>query len=391
MHEASIAGRIAHGAFGAGYRICIGSKIRWSAGSGVIGFLTNPAAGTQMPGLPAGTLFEILAMLRRILLRAFLGLSAAALVGVPSTVHAVDSATSFPTRPVRIVVPVAPGGSADKLARTLALRLGEKWHQPVVVENVVGASGTIGAAQVAKARPDGHVLLLGGEGVTLNASLFKTLPYDASQAFRGVSKAVVNPQILVVRPDLGVRGFQDYVALARRKPGEISLGLPGNGGIAHVAHEMLSRQLGIKVNYIPYAGGAPATVDLLGGHIDATLITLAAVTDYVRAGRLVPLAVTTPYRSKALPQVPTLAEAGATGFAVESWQGLLAPAATPTAVVERINRDVAAVLNEASTRSQLEEAGYVVVASSAQELDATLARDLPKNAAVIAASGIALR
>ncbi len=267
----------------------------------------------------------------------------------------------YPSRPVRIVVPVAPGGSADKLARTLATKLSEKWQQPVVVDNVVSASGTIGASQVAKAKPDGHVLLLGGEGVTLNASLFRNLPYDTSCAFRGVTKAVVNPQVLVVRPDLGVRSFQDYVSLARRKPGELALGLPGNGGIAHVVHEMLSRQVGMKVNYIPYPGGAPATVDLLGGHIDATLITLAAVTDYVRAGKLTALAVTTPYRSRALPQVPTLAEAGAAGFAVESWQGLLAPAATPAAVVERINRDVTAVLHDATTRSQLEDAGHVVV------------------------------
>lgn len=334
----------------------------------------------------------IFAMLRHQLLPAFLSLLAAfasATAAMPAC--ALESASTFPARPVRIVVPVAPGGSADKLARTLALRLGERWRQTVLVENVVGASGTIGAAQVARANPDGHILLLGGEGVTLNASLFKSLPYDTTHAFRGVSKAVVNPQILVVRPNLGVRSFQDYVALARRKPGELALGLPGNGGIAHVAHEMLSRQLGIQVNYIPYPGGGPATLDLLGGHIDATLITLAAVTDYVRAGKLTALAVTTPYRSKALPQVPTLAEAGAAGFAVESWQGLLAPAATPTAVVDRISRDVAAVLAERATRHQLEDAGYVVVGSSAQELDATLTRDLPRYAAVIAASGISLR
>lgn len=331
-------------------------------------------------------------MLHRHILRAIVAFAIAIpVIDEPARATDISTSAPFPTHPVRIVVPVSAGGSADKLARTLATKLSEAWQQPVVVENVVGASGTLGAAQVAKAKPDGHVLLLGGEGVTLNASLFRQLPYDPNHAFRGVTKAVVNPQVLVVRRDLGVRTFQDYVALTRRKPGELTLGLPGNGGIAHVAHEMLSRQLGIKVNYIPYAGGAPATVDLLGGHIDATLITLAAVTDYVRAGRLTALAVTTPYRSKALPNVPTLAEAGAPGFAVESWQGLLAPAATPTDVVDRINRDVAAVLHDPATRSQLEAAGYVVVASSAQELDTTLARDLPRYASVIVSSGISLR
>lgn len=317
-----------------------------------------------------------------------LALASAALLALPVAANA--PATPFPGKPVRIVVPVAAGGSADKLARTLALKLSERWHQTVVVENVAGASGTIGAAQVARAAPDGQTLLLGGEGVTLNASLFKRLPYDSQHAFRGVIKAVVSPQILVARPGLGVRTFQDYLALARRKPGELALGLPGNGGIAHVAHEMLSRQMGIQVNYIPYPGGGPATLDLLGGHIDATLITLAAVTDYVRNGRLVALAVTTPYRSKALPQVPTMAEAGAPGFAVESWQGLLAPAGTPDDVVARIQRDTAAVLAEPATRQQLEGAGFVVVASSAQALDDTLSKDLPRYASVIAAAGIKL-
>lgn len=323
-------------------------------------------------------------------LRRLVFASLATVAAFTSPAFANTPGSTFPTKTVRIIAPVAAGGSADKLARTLAQKLSEQWHQSVVVENVAGASGTIGAAQVARAAPDGYTLLLGGEGVTLNASLFKRLPYDTNHAFRGVIKAVVSPQILVVRPDLGVRSFQDYLALTRRKPGELALGLPGNGGIAHVAHEMLSRQLGIQVNYIPYPGGGPATLDLLGGHIDATLITLAAVTDYVRNGRLTALAVTTPYRSKALPQVPTMAEAGAPGFAVESWQGLLAPAATPADVIERINRDATAVLAQPGTKQLLEEAGFVVVASSAQALDDTLSKDLPRYAAVIASSGIKL-
>jgi len=330
-------------------------------------------------------------MLRRRLLHSLkLALAAFAYATCATPSIANTSVDGFPNKTVRIVVPVAAGGSADKLARTLAQKLSERWHQSVVVENVSGASGTIGAGQVARAAPDGYTLLLGGEGVTLNASLFKRLPYDTRNAFRGVIKAVVSPQVLVVRPDLGVKTFGEYLALAKRKPGELALGLPGNGGIAHVAHEMLSRQLGIEVNYIPYPGGGPATLDLLGGHIDGTLITLAAVTDYVRNGRLTALAVTTPYRSKALPQVPTMAEAGAPGFAVESWQGLLAPAGTPTHIVERINRDATAVLEQPSTRQQLEDAGFVVVASSAQALDDTLSKDLPRYAAVIASAGIKL-
>ena len=216
--------------------------------------------------------------------------------------HAAD-VTNFPSRTVRIVVPVAPGGSADKLTRTLAEKLSTLWGQSVVVENVAGASGTIGAARVAKAAPDGYTLLQQGEGITLNGILFKNLPYNTQKAFTPVIKAVVNPQILVVNPGTGLYTFADYLARAKSQPESISLGLPGNGGIAHVAHEILAQETGAKVNYIPYPGGGPATQDVLAGHTNATLITLAAVTEFVRAGRLRALAVTTNYRSAALPDV----------------------------------------------------------------------------------------
>lgn len=266
-----------------------------------------------------------------------------------------DAAAGFPSRPVRIIVPVAPGGSADKLTRTLADRLGALWGQSVIVENVAGASGTIGAARVAKAAPDGYTLLQQGEGLTLNGILFRGLPYDTDRSFTPIIKAVVNPQILVVHPATGITSLADYVARARARPESISLGLPGNGGIAHVAHEILSQETGARVNYIPYPGGGPATVDVLAGHTDATLITLAAVTNHVRAGKLRALAVTTSYRSPALPTVPTVAEAGGPpGFSVESWQGYFAPAGTPPAIVEKINRDIATVLQAPDVRAQLE-------------------------------------
>ena len=266
---------------------------------------------------------------------------------------ALASADSFPNKPVRIIVPVAPGGSADKLTRTLADKLAALWGQSVVVENVAGASGTIGAAKVAKAAPDGYTLLQQGEGLTLNGLLFAQLPYDTQKAFTPIIKAVVNPQVLVVNPGTGLNTLGDYLARAKAKPQSISLGLPGNGGIAHVAHEILTQETGAKVNYIPYPGGGPAALDVLGGHTDATLITLAAVTEYVRAGKLRALAVTTPYRSDALPQVPTMAEAGVPGFSVESWQGYFAPAGTPAPIVAKINRDLQTVLQAPDVRAQL--------------------------------------
>ncbi|AVS85370.1 ABC transporter substrate-binding protein [Paracidovorax avenae] len=303
-----------------------------------------------------------------------------------------DAAAGFPSRPVRIIVPVAPGGSADKLTRTLADRLGALWGQSVIVENVAGASGTIGAARVAKAAPDGYTLLQQGEGLTLNGILFRGLPYDTDKSFTPIIKAVVNPQILVVHPATGITSLADYVARARARPESISLGLPGNGGIAHVAHEILSQETGARVNYIPYPGGGPATVDVLAGHTDATLITLAAVTDHVRAGKLRALAVTTSYRSPALPAVPTVAEAGGPpGFSVESWQGYFAPAGTPPAIVEKINRDIAAVLQAPDVRTQLESQGFQVAGGSPGDLAQSLRAEQPRYAQAIRTAGLALR
>lgn len=304
---------------------------------------------------------------------------------------ALASADSFPNKPVRIIVPVAPGGSADKLTRTLADKLAALWGQSVVVENVAGASGTIGAAKVAKAVPDGYTLLQQGEGLTLNGLLFAQLPYDTQKAFTPIIKAVVNPQVLVVNPGTGLNTLGDYLARAKAKPQSISLGLPGNGGIAHVAHEILTQETGAKVNYIPYPGGGPASLDVLGGHTDATLITLAAVTEYVRAGKLRALAVTTPYRSDALPQVPTMAEAGVPGFSVESWQGYFAPAGTPAPIVAKINRDLQTVLQAPDVRAQLEHMGFKVAGGSPADLGQSLQSERPRYARAIQSAGLSLR
>lgn len=315
---------------------------------------------------------------------------AAATLQLPQALAA-SEANVFPNKPVRIIVPVAAGGSADKLTRTLAERLGVLWGQTVVVENVAGASGSIGAARVAKSAPDGYTLLQQGEGLTLNAILFRELPYDTQTAFIPIIKAVVNPQILVVNPATGLHTFADYLARAKAKPDSISLGLPGNGGIAHVAHEIITQQTGARVNYIPYSGGGPATLDVLAGHTNATLITLAAVTEHVRAGRLHALAVTTPYRSPALPGVPTMAEAGLPGFSVESWQGYFAPAGTPPQVVAKINRDIQTVLQSPEVRAKLEDMGFKVAGGTPAELAASLQTERPKYALAIKRSGIELR
>lgn len=311
--------------------------------------------------------------------RSFLHAGAVALatpaLGLSSTTPA--RAAAFPSRPVRIVVPVAAGGSADKLARVLGQRLSEQWKQTVVVDNVPGASSSIGTAQVVRAPADGHTLLLGGEQLAVAASLGVALPYDAAKDLKGVIKAVVNPQLLVVRHGLGVASFDDYVKLLKSRPGKVSLALPsGRGSLQHLAVEMLNGRLGTRTNNIPYPGGGPATLDVLGGHIDAMLITLAAATENVRANKLVGLAVTTPVRSKALPDIPTLQELGIAGYSVESWQGVLVPSATPAPVIAQLNRDISAVLREPEIARQLEDLGFNIAAGAAADVDQTIVRDI---------------
>ncbi|QYJ19122.1 tripartite tricarboxylate transporter substrate binding protein [Achromobacter sp. ES-001] len=327
-----------------------------------------------------------------------LGLAAGVVVGAGllsnfagSAPVASEDANRYPNRPVKIVVPVAAGGSADKLARTLAQKLGEKWRQSVVVENQPGASSAIGNAAVAHARGDGYTLLLAGDALSLNA-LQASVPYDPVKDLQGVTKAVVNPQLLVVRPGLGVKTFQEFVALVKQRPGEISLALPGGtGSLQHLAVELLNERMGAKTNQIPYPGGGPATLDVLGGHVDAMLITLAAATENVRSGKLVALAVTTPTRSGALPDVPTMPEAGLPDYAVESWQGLSVPASTPRAVVDRINRDVVAVLREPDTAALLENLGFTIAATAPEAVDQTVRDDIATYRRIIASADVKLK
>lgn len=307
-----------------------------------------------------------------------------------SVAIAAESAASFPTKSVRFIVPVSAGGSTDKIARVLGEKLALRWGHPVIVENITGAGGSIGATRVARAKADGYTLLFHSDAVVLNQALYAKPTYTLND-LAGVSRAIVNPQVLVVRPTLGVKTFAQYLELARKKPGEVSLGLPTSGGIAHVAHEMFRQKLGFEVNYIPYAGGAPAALDVMGGHTDATIITAAAVTEYVKNGKLIPLAVTTPYRSPAMPDVPTIAELGVPGFDVESWQGILAPAGTPKAVIDKINRDVTELLNDPEIRKHVEGMGYGIAGGTPAQFDKALRDDLARYTQVIRAAGITLQ
>ncbi len=296
----------------------------------------------------------------------------------------------YPSKPVKIIVPVSAGGSTDRLARLLAEKLSVAWKQPVIVENVTGAGGSIGATQAAKSKPDGYTLLLHSDAVILNLALLSKPTYSLTD-LTGVVKVAANPQILVVRPSLGVSTLKEYADLIKSKPGIISVGLPTNGGIGHISHEMLSRALNLNVNYIPYPGGGPAALAVMGDHVDATMITTAAVTEFIKAKKLIPIAVTTSYRSSALPDVPTIAEAGIRGFNVESWQGILAPAGTSKDIVKTINRDTLVVLDSPDFKKQIEAMGYGVSLGSAEQFNASLNDELKRYTQVIKEAKISLK
>lgn len=293
----------------------------------------------------------------------------------------------YPQRSVRIVVPVTAGGSTDKIARLIAEKLTGVWGQTVVVENITGAGGAIGAAQVARAKPDGYTFVLHSDAIVLNTILIKNPPYTLED-LTGVMRLVVNPQVLVVNPGFGAQTFKEYVEYAKSNPGKLTLALPTSGGIAHIAHEVLANAADIKVNYIPYKGGAPAALDTMAGHVNATVITLAAVTEQIKAGKLRALAVTTNYRSPVFPDVPTMAESGYPAVNIESWQGILAPKGTPVTILEKINKDITKIVRDPANIKQIEALGFSVSTNTVPEVQVML-RDLRKKYAdTIAQAGI---
>ncbi|WP_354448683.1 Bug family tripartite tricarboxylate transporter substrate binding protein [Ottowia thiooxydans] len=322
-----------------------------------------------------------------------LALGAALSLSALGTTATLAAETQFPTKTVRILVGFAPGGSADKLSRALSQKLSERWGQTVVVENVSGAGGTLAVAAAARAAPDGYTLLLSGTGNVLSALHHKDLAHNTIKDFTGVAKAAISPQLIAVSPKLGVKNFQEYVALLKKRPGQVTIGLPdGIGGLQHLAHEIISKQIGASPNYIPYPGGGPATLDVLGGHIDGEYITLAAVTDHVRSGKLIGLGVSTATRSPALPDVPTIAESGVPGYVVDTWQGFVAPKGTPKATVDKLNRDINSVLQQPEVRAQLEGLGFTVVSNSKPaEVDKALGDEYDRYSKILAETGIKLK
>lgn len=312
----------------------------------------------------------------------------AAAIAAPAILQARES--TIPNGTIRFVVPFAAGGSVDVLGRAVARAVGEQTGRQTVVENVPGGSTNLGSERVAKAAPDGLTVLVASDSLAINKSLFPRLGFDPVTSFEPVTLAITAPQILATHPRSGIDSLADYVEAVRARPGEVKVGLPGHGVIGHLASEIVNHSLGgLRVNHIPYNGGAPASRDLLGGHLDALYITLPAITSQVREGTLKGLAVTSAVRSKVLPDVPALGERVVPGLDIVSWQGFLLPAGSPRGLVEGFNAEIAAALRSPSVAATLEGLGFDIVADGPEAFGKLIRKDVESFAAIVRNAGLA--
>ena len=297
-------------------------------------------------------------------------------------------AQAFPSKPVKLVVPFPPGGSLDNVGRLLAQKLSEAWGQQVVVENKPGAGGNIGADAVAKSPPDGYTVVMGALSThAVNPSLYKTMPYDAVKDFAPLSLVAITPNVLIVKTGAPIASVKDLVAYAKANPGKTNFGSGSNGSAGHLAGELFKLETGTDVMHIPYKGGAPALQALLAGDTQFMFDNLANAMAQVKGGTVRAIAVTTAQRSKLVPELPTMAEAGLPGFDISTWFGLMAPAGTPPDVVARWNAEIVKALNAPDVREKMLAQGAEPAPMTPAEFATFIARERDKYAKIVSASG----
>ena len=297
------------------------------------------------------------------------------------------NAQQYPVRPIRLMVPFAPGGANDVVARIVAIRLGEALGEPVVVDNRGGAGGTIGADIVAKAPPDGHTLLIASMGLAVNAVLYPKLPYDTLKDLTPVTMVGEQPNIVVVHPSVAAKSMTDLIALARAKPGQISYGSGGVGSTSHLVTVLFLQKAKLDMLHIPYKGLGPAMTDLLGGQVQMLMSNVSTALPHVKAGKLRLLAVTTARRFYMFADTPTVIESGVPDYASSGWYGMLVTGGTPKPILAKLHKETVAVLNSPAIKEQFGMQGLEPVPTTPEAFGQILRADIEKWAKVIKASG----
>ncbi len=299
-------------------------------------------------------------------------------------------AQNYPDKPVKLVVPFSPGTAADIVARQIAQGLSELWGRAVTVENQQGAGGGVGAASVAKAAPDGYTLLMVGLNHTINPSLYKNIPFDLMRDFKPVARVASGPLVIVANPNFSAGTIPEIIALAKANPKSINFGSGGNGSVTHLAFEVLKSKAGIDIVHVPYKGISQMITDILGNQINLGAPAVASAIANIKAGKLKALAVTSVKRTSVLPDVPTVAEAGVTGYDVSTWNGLLAPARTPDEIIAKIYADVVNVAQSKLFIDQIKPQGLELDLASPSEFRTFIAADLAKWSLIVRDSGAKL-
>lgn len=300
-------------------------------------------------------------------------------------------AQNYPVKSVRIVVPYPPGGGNDLLARPIAQKLAEKWGQNVVVDNRAGASGMIGADVVAKSAADGYtVCVCASPEVALNVTLYPKMAYSPTRDFATITQLAVSSLVLAVHPSLPLRNAQEYVALAKQRPGELAYATVGTGSPHHIAGEWMKLLAGINLTHVPYKGGGPQLIDLIGGHVHSAFVAMPVIAPHTKSGKVRLLAVTTARRSPAIPQVPTLAESGLAGFDVSQWYGVVVPAGTSAEITGKLQADIVELLRSPDLKARMADLGADPVGNTATQFAEVIRSEIAKYQKIVKDTKITL-
>jgi tripartite-type tricarboxylate transporter receptor subunit TctC len=316
-----------------------------------------------------------------------LWLAAAALLVIPLWGNA-QPAAGFPSKPVRMIVPFAPGGPTDIAARVIGEKLSARWSQPVIIDNRPGAGGNVGSDIAAKSAPDGYTVVLGVTGShAINLSLMKQMPYHPLKDFEPLTQATIFPNAIAVHPDVPAKNLKELIELAKRQPGKLSYGSDGNGTASHLGMELVKSKSGLDMVHVPYKGSAPMLTDLVAGQVQVGITGLPAMQAHANAGRIRLLAVTTSSRVPSNPDIPTVAEQGFAGFAAAPWAGFFVPRGTPRPIVDKLAADMIAVMRMPEVRERMAGMGSTIVASRPEEFRAFLEKEIQQWAEAVRISG----